>query len=140
MSDFTGLYNIRPAKHSDYAFIYASFLKGVYYGNPWFSMIPKDIFMQNYKPVADTLIYSPNTAILVACLPDDPDTILGYSITQVQGDVLAWVYVKAQWRKHGIGRSLIPTTPTSVTHLTELGKSLLHKFENKPIFNPFQGG
>lgn len=136
MSDFTGLYNVRNFKLEDRNFILATFLRGVYYGNSWFSLIPKDIFMNNYKMVAEAILNNNRVVIKVACLQEDPDVILGYSILYSDSPVIHWVYVKEKWRKKGIARALTPKNPTAVTHLSALGQSLMNKFENL-IFNPF---
>ncbi len=138
MSQFTGLYDIRDLHPSDENFIYATFLRGVYYGNSWFKEIPKAIFMANYKKVAEELIWGQRTIIKIACLKEDPDVIIGYSILSPQNNTIVWVYVKDKWRQKGVGRSLVPINPKSVTNLTELGKQLLSKFDPKPIFNPFE--
>ena len=133
---FQGLYNIRDGKANDLHLILATFLRGLYYGDSWFSLIPKNIFMANYKRVIEAILSNPNTAVKVACLPDDPDVILGYSIISKDGQTLHWVYVKSAWRKKGIGKSLTPETIMQVSHLSTLGKSLLSKL-NSAIFNPF---
>lgn len=136
MSGFQGLYDVRDSKPSDKNFILATFLRGLYYGETWFSEIPKDIFMDNYKTIASSLLNSPRVTIKVACLPEDPDTIIGYSILSTDYQTLHFVYVKSAWRLKGVGKSLVPAHPTYVSHLTQLGKSLLLKL--KPaVFNPF---
>jgi len=134
--NFTGQYGIRDAVEGDKNFILATFLRGLYYGDSWFSQMPKDIFMSNYKKVADELVAENKTTIKIACLNDSPDVILGYSILSKDYNTVVWVFVKKDWRKGGIGRSLIPNKFSSVLHLTTLGKNLLNKFENV-IFNPF---
>lgn len=143
MSNFSGLYNVRDMLPEDRNFILATFLRGLYYGDSWFSQIPKEIFMANYQKVAEALITSPNTVIKVACLHDDPDVVLGYSILSSDYQKIHWVYVKnskladgTSWRRKGIGRSLVPQFPTTVTHLTKTGKSLMLKIPTA-IFNPF---
>jgi len=143
MTNFAGLYDIRDFKSEDKNFILASFLKGLYYGDSWFSQIPKNIFMDNYKKVAEALLDPNKTNIKVACLKEDTDVIIGYSIMSLDFMTLHWVYVKSSkltdgttWRQKGIGRSLVPQHPTAVSHLTALGKSLLIKLPTA-IFNPF---
>ena len=135
MNKFNGLYDIRDAKEGDENFVLSTFLRGIYYGDSWFSQIPKDIFMSNYKIVAETLVKRGN--VKVACLKDDPDTIIGYSILSPDYQTIHFVYVKKLWRNHGVARSLLPQFPTTVTHLTALGKELVTKFNNV-IFNPFK--
>ncbi len=136
MTGFQGLYEIRDGKPSDKNFILATFLRGLYYGETWFSEIPKDIFMDNYKIVANALLNSPKVIIKVACLPEDHDVIIGYSILSSDYQTVHWTYVKSGWRLKGIAKSLVPSHPTYVSHLTALGKTLLSKI--KPAtFNPF---
>lgn len=135
MSQFSGLYHIRDKKAEDDNFILSTFLRGLYYGDSWFSLIPKDLFMSEYKRVVETLVARGN--IKVACLPDDPDTIIGYSILSQDFQTVHWAYVKKNWRKNGVAKSLLPQHPTAVSHLTEVGKQLLPKLHN-PIFNPFK--
>lgn len=141
---FVGLYDVRDGVVTDIPFIRASFLNGVYYGDKCFTRIPKEIFMNNYKIVIDRLLTPGMAQIKVACLKDDPNTIIGYSILSNDYQTIHWVYVKQgdrnpdkSWRNRGIGRSLLPQYPTAVTHLTKIGEVLLKKLPTA-IYNPFK--
>lgn len=136
-SQLSELYEIRDFQEDDTNFILATFLRGLYYGDFFWHEIPKDIFMANYKRVAENMIGSAKVTIKVACLKDDKSVILGYSILSADFTTIHWVFVKKSWRNQGIARSILPQLPTTVTHLTATGKSLLDKFQTKPIFNPF---
>lgn len=136
-SELADMYEVRDFKPEDKKFIMATFLRGLYYGDSWFSQIPSSIFMENYKQVVEALLFSPNTIVKVACLKEDPDVILGYSILGHNYSTIHWVFVKAAWRKAGVARSLTPSRPETITHLTALGRSLMNKFENV-TFNPFK--
>jgi hypothetical protein len=136
MSNFKGLYDIRDYKESDKNFILATFLRGLYYGDSWFSSIPKDIFMDSYGRVANRLVSDPRVSIKLAVLREDPDVILGYSLVSKDQQAIIWAYTKSAWRKQGIARSLIPSNPLYVMHLSELGKQLLPKLPSA-VFNPF---
>lgn len=133
------LFKTRPYKEADKNFIYASWLRGLFYGDTWFRDIDKDRFMRGYHKVLDSIMSRPGTVVSVACLDDDEDVILGYAVSRkVSTDhVLDWVFVKTAWRKIGIARSLVPSGITVVTHLTKTGKSALSKFPKSPIFDPF---
>lgn len=136
---FEGLYNIRDANKNDHNFILATFLRGVYHGDTFFSSVPKDLFMSRYKLVAQALVGDENTKIKVACLPEDPDVVLGYSILSNDYSTINFVFVKNAWRRKGIGRSLVPLNPAYVVpqHVTSIGKSLMHKLnhvKNNPFF------
>jgi hypothetical protein len=132
--DFTSLYTIRPAVAEDKNLILATFLRGLYYGDSWFSLIPKDTFMDYYKHIIEAMLVKCN--IQVACLPDDPSVILGYSILSSDYQAIVWVYVKQAWRSKGIATHLVPKHPLAVTHLTKLGKLLMNKIPSA-VFNPF---
>lgn len=136
MSNFSGLYNVRAAEKSDESFITFTFLRGLYYGDSWFSLIPRDIFMSNYKKVIQALIADPDIIIYIACLKEDPAVIIGYSILSLDAQTIHWVYVKKRWRNNGIAKALLPKFPTVITHLNAVGKTLMSKFPNV-IFNPF---
>lgn len=136
MSNFKGLYDIRTATPDDDNFILATWLRGLYYGDSWFSQIPKNIFMDNYKKIAKATLTNPKVTIKIACLKEDPTVILGYSIVSKDSKAVIWCFVKTAWRKQGIGRSLLPESPLFVTHLTALGKSLLPRLPGT-TFNPF---
>lgn len=119
-------------KATDESFVYSTWLIGLYYGNPWYGEIEKDTYMRNYHKILENILNRPGVEVKVACYAEDPDIILGYSVTQ--NDVLHWVYVKHAWRKFGIAKKLVPENIEFVTHLTNVGKSLLPE---KMTFDPF---
>lgn len=126
---------MRDMKEADKNFILATFLRGLYYGNYWWNDVPKQIFMDNYKIVAEELLQQ--SMVKVACLKEDSDIILGYSILSTDFQVIHWVFVKSSWRQKGIAKNLLPKYPSAVTHLTKLGLKLLSKYENT-VYNPFK--
>lgn len=130
------LTEIRTAGLGDIAFIFATWLRGLYYGNDWFEAIPKDIFMENYHRVVEALLEKPSVEIRISCLKEDPSTILGYAIIERDRNAIHWIFVKEAWRRFGIAKSLIPEDQKWVmaTHLTKLGKRLKPR---EMIFNPF---
>ena len=135
MSTFKGLYDIRDAQTEDKNFVIATFLRGLYYGNTWFKLIPKDIFMNEYKTIVEALVNI--STIKIACLKEDTSVILGYSILSNDYQIVHWVYVKKSWRNNGIANTLVPERPASFSHLSDLGKILMSKYEHT-IFNPFK--
>lgn len=121
---------LREGNEDDYAFVYATWLKGLRHGNDWFEAIDADCYFNKYKEVVRHLLHT--SKLVVACLSDEPDVVLGYVVTR--GPVLHWVFVKKAWRKLGIGKRLIPQGIDTVSHLTKVGRAILPK-EWK--FNPF---
>lgn len=134
--DKTSLVGHREALAGDRNFILATWLRGLYYGNTWFKEIPKNVFMENYHNLLDRLLASPTVKIKVACLKDDPDVILGYSVVSKDETIVHWVFCKSAWRGIGIARSLVNPQATVATHLTKVGLSLIKKCPGM-IFNPF---
>lgn len=129
------LISIRSYKKEDKSFILATWLRGLYYGETWFTEIPKNIFMKNYHEVIEKILGNPKNTVFVACLKEEEDVILGYAILGQPG-VLHYVFVKSAWRGIKIATSLVPPNTNTVTHLTKSGKSIL---SNRPnvVFNPF---
>lgn len=130
------LITVRDYVPADRNFILASWLRGLYYGSTWFSEIPKGIFMANYHNVLERILSHTATVIKIACLRDEPETILGYSVYREGAGICAldYVFVKSRWRRIGIARDLVPVNMQYCTHLTKLGKVL------KPqgcVYNPF---
>lgn len=120
----------------DEAFIFSTWLKGLYYGNSWFREIEKSVFMENYHKLIEATIKRPGVEVSIACLRQDEGTILGYSVVERNRSAIHWVYVKEVWRKFGLMKRLIPQDQkwVCVTHLTTVGKAVKPK-EIK--FNPF---
>ena len=134
---FEGLFSIRNFKSEDANLIYASFLRGIYYGESFFSKTPKNLFMDRYKRVIQALLSDINTAVLIACLPDDPDTILGYALMSRNMETVYYVFVKDRWRNRGIAKALIPRDFKYIVpqHLTKVGRKIVAKLNVTE--NPF---
>lgn len=132
--DRNSLISIRPSEPGDHNFILATWLRGLKYGNDWFDAIDSETYFRVYGAFIEKIIGDKNSTVSVACLKDDPDVILGYSVTT--GKSLVWVFIKKSWRNIGIAKSLVPKTIEKVTHLTSVGRSILRK--NPDVkFDPF---
>lgn len=130
--ELSSLMSIRGPKEEDKAFVMATWLRGLYYGNPWFKEIDKNIFMERYHEILTKLLLRETTELAIAVLKDDPDVILGYSV--MDNRTLHWVFVKEAWRKMGIAKSIIPKDIDATTHMTIIGKKLKPRHVK---FNPF---
>ena len=88
---------VRPALPTDYPFIFATYIR-----NRWFSKDNKTTLkrstwsaMQHRRLEA---IFEAKQPVYVACLDEDDDTILGYSLKDGKG---VFVYVKLAFRAPG---------------------------------------
>ncbi len=128
------LIRLRDGDLGDINFIYATWLKGLRFGNEWFKLTEQEAYFEFYHNVIERILSSPETAVKVACLVEDPAVIIGYSV--FAGTKLHWVFCKKAWRNIGICRDLVPKDVSVVTHMTDVGASLLKKSPGVR-FNPF---
>ena len=146
MQTKTEAVTVREYSPLDRNFILATWLRGAYYGIDLFNKIPKAIFMENYHSLIEKFLQSSNVIIKVACLKDDPEVVLGYSVSrsirygEADINILDWMFVKSAWRGIGIGKMLLPTRLNACTHLTKSGQSILKQKMPDVIFNPFLFG
>lgn len=127
---------IRAFDPKDYNFIISTWIKGLKYGNDWFNLIDQKSYYENYHKVIEAYLKNPATIIRVACLKSDPEVILGYSVARNNDSVLDWVFCKKAWRDIGIAKALVPTSVTTVTHVTKTGAAILKKRPDLKL-NPF---
>ena len=129
--------SLREGTPEDRTFVYATMLRGVYYGCPQMSLIPKAEFMSNYHQIVTNLLESPTAVLKIACLPDDPECIIGYALGDQRG-ILHFIFVKTAWRKLGVAKALLKSLgPVKwVTILTRVGERLIKQCRGLH-FNPF---
>jgi hypothetical protein len=113
----------RPFKAEDKAFVMSTWLKGQYYGHPYFSEMNKAAYNSQYGAYIEALLSKSEIKVVVACLREDPDVILGYAV--LGPATLHWCYVKEPWRTKGIARLLTQPEPiTAFTGFTKSGKAI----------------
>jgi len=138
MSDFikkSDLIMIRSYRPNDEAFIYATWLRDLYSSDSWYSHIKKTVFMTHYHRVIELILKNNANFVKIACLKDDPDTILGYGVFNLEETIIHYIFIKKAWRKIGIGKMLITPRLKVTTHLTKTGQYFMKKL--KIDFNPF---
>lgn len=122
----------RELTRLDENFIYATWLKGLRYGNDLFELIDSEAYFSNYRKIIQFFLST--SQVKIACLKETPETILGYSVSD--GSRLHWLHVKEEWRRLGIAKSLLPPDFKAYSHLSKLGFEILQTHPG-PIFNPF---
>lgn len=142
------LITFRSAQKTDEAFIYRSILMGTFHGNrpakgrsidpkapvDFFSSIDQDTFMKFYHLHLEHIFSRPNVTIGIACLVEDPDVILGFSV--FEPEILHFVFVKPDWRKIGLATDLVPKSIKSVTGFTRVGEIIRRR--KGLMFNPWE--
>lgn len=117
--------------------IFSKWLRSLRFGNHLFEAVDSDIYYKVYHVYIENLLKKPDSVVRLAVLSDDPDIVLGFSVSRE--DVLDYVHVHKDHRKTGIGTKLIPEGITTMTHLT---KTAINIWQNKNRykqwkFNPF---
>jgi hypothetical protein len=84
---------VRPAVDTDYPFIFATWLRQLYYSKDNKSTLPKETFMRLHHNRIEGILAT--TPVKVACLESDPDIILAY---RVACDPAPWYYAKKSFR------------------------------------------
>jgi GNAT superfamily N-acetyltransferase len=98
---------IRPGTDGDTALILDSFIN-TYHLAPQAGGASKATLASLIEP----LIHSERWRVAVACIPDDPDTILGFIVYDSRAidpsvATVGWVQVKAPWRRKGVAKALL---------------------------------
>jgi hypothetical protein len=123
---------MRPASEGDAPFIVDSWMLSY---RP--SAVARDAggaYIRGQKAKIRRLLSRAN--ILVACLPEDPETILGWSATEAT--VVHFVYVKREFRRLGIASSLLSPflgEATTYTHRTPCVSSFIPSHWN---YDPYR--
>lgn len=87
---------VRPARETDWPFIFSTWLKQLWYAKHNSTTLPKDTFFRlHHKRIEDLLNV---VEVEIACLEDDDDTILGYAVH----DKNRYVYMRKAWRRLNI--------------------------------------
>jgi hypothetical protein len=132
MSDIKGIeVSVRDPEGGDVNFILSTMLKGLYYGSKFWNEVDQDAFFKNYEPFLKNLLL--RSTVKVACLADDPDVILAYSV--FRDNVIHFVFTKKSYRKFGVAKMVYPPGIDTCSHVTDMGNAMRKKLGLK--FDPF---
>ncbi|MES2347852.1 MAG: hypothetical protein V4641_09825 [Pseudomonadota bacterium] len=115
--------------------VFSKWLRSLRYGNDYFRLIDQKAYYTAYHRYIQGILGHSEAAVRLAVLTDDPDVVLGFSVTR--GPVLDYVHVHKDQRKLGIGRKLVPPGITTITHVTRTGLSIWGAKMVGVAFNPF---
>ena len=101
---------IRPGTTDDRPFVFSTTLRGLLDATP--HTAAPDTYHSGQLMLERT--FERTHVLLVACVPEYPETILGYVL--VCGDVLVSIVVKGAFREMGLGRALIEALGVGPTY------------------------
>lgn len=126
---------IRKSKPADTDFVVSSWLRSQYFGSPYWSQMPEDLFYKHYRPLVQDILK--DSLVDLAVLSDSPDTILGFLV--YSNNTAHWCYTKKDYRGQGILNILLKDKNiTQVSSTTLPGAGIRRK--KKLTFNPFNQG
>jgi len=137
------LIQIREGRSTDIPFVTNSWLKSFRANGTFSQLVPNDIYYQQHHKILESII--PRGLLLVLCSMDDPDQILGWALTERQGDILIlhYVYVKHSLRRNGLMDTLLTEIERHekpafkfTTHMTATWDELNPKRKGW-IYNPY---
>lgn len=105
------------------------------FGNDMFRLIDHVEYYKTYHQFVERILDHPTTVVRIAVLSDDHDVALGFSVSR--GNVLDYVHVHKDYRRIGIGRSLVPAGIEWITHVTKTGLTIWGSKAGHWKFNPF---
>jgi GNAT superfamily N-acetyltransferase len=116
--------------------IYATWLRSYKSSSPRAKNIPRDVFFAEHHDVIAGILDRSTTEVKLAVLPDDPDVVLGWAVTEP--GIVHYVYVKHMLRRHGLATALLAHVqrPFTYTHWTYVVHDL-EKYTEGCTFNPY---
>jgi hypothetical protein len=134
-------WDIRNVREDDLPHIYSTWIKSMRYGSMLGKSCRGGLFSSEYTQVIDYILNEDDSDITVACHKEDPHVVFGYLV--YQPDALHFAYVKQEFRKFGILKSLIEESGFKLnklpcfTHRTLCLKQITAKYPDL-IYNPFK--
>jgi len=115
---------------ADRSYVCASWIKSLR-SDRWADDKPESRDTYNGRLI-DRLLAVPDTLIFIACLADEPDTIVGYCVGSrvnagARSSVLHFVYVRKQRRREGIARRLLQWCDVKES------SALVHTFQTSAV-------
>lgn len=101
------LWTIRDPFETDLPFVYSSWLNLLWdrLSHAW--DLTKTEFFDSQIHSVDSILKDDSSRVAVACSPTDPVVIYGYAVFSTAAPCLYAVFVKSDFRKFGIGASLL---------------------------------
>jgi len=116
-------------------YILGKWKRSLRHGNDYFRLIDNKAYNDAYDMLIMMILARPGAVVRLAVLSDNRDIALGWSL--IQGDILHYVFVQAEYRGMGLAKKLIPQSINTVTHLTKTGMNIWNAKAPHVKFNPF---
>lgn len=136
---------IREAKPQDVRFILSTWLNHFKNHSYFAKRITNGVYYPWHEKIAKRILGKPQTNILMATLPGDPEVLLAFLVyerSEIDPPIIHFAFVKETWRKMGIAKELIMHSKINLhesifTHWTYDADQLVKKFHGM-IYNPYK--
>lgn len=128
-------YSAQKLPKDYHGLIFSKWLRSLRYGNDLFRLIEPEGYYRTYNKVIANLLERPETMVRLAVLTDDPDVVLGFSVSR--NETLDYVYVNKDYRRLGVAKQLVPRSTKVVTHITKTALTIWGSKYKEWKFNPF---
>lgn len=118
-------------KEQDQALLYSTWQLGLWGGMARATDRPTPQFFSIHSRSIAKILDMPDTRVEIACTSDNPGLIVGYAVLNKKH--LHWIYVKEDYRKHGIGTLLASGFETIAKPMTKIARALAEKKELKVL-------
>lgn len=115
--------------------IFSKWLRSLRHGNDYFKLIEPKAYYLTYHRYIEALLERGDAMVRLAVLTEDPDVVLGFSVSR--GRTLDYVHVHKDQRRQGIGTRLVPPGIDTMSHVTRTGLSIWANKYGHWKFNPF---
>lgn len=132
------IFNIREPRANDLKFIQHSFIESYRHESPLGRSTRPKIYYAEYQKIIDHLLQT--CSVLIACDPNDLDTIYGYLVFEPH--VAHYAFVKLAWCRLGIAKALVTkafgtASGLVISHSTKTMKEISSSHPDI-TYNPFQ--
>lgn len=135
----SSLWDIRDATETDLPFIYSTWLKSYRYDSLIGKGCRNTIFYSHYTKIIDHILTGSEVKVIMAAHLEDPKVTFGYLVYEPH--IVHYVFVKEEFRKHGIAKCLYSSIGGLQSHYIFTHKTFsvmpITKAHNELIFNPF---
>lgn len=114
----------RDYKEGDAPCVYSCWRDALWYGRKH-EKASADSFYRNTTKKIKKLIKDQGASLRIACLSDDQDHIIGFSVKTNRGSCLEFIYVKKDYRGQGVARLLSAPFDEVANPSTKIGESIV---------------
>lgn len=90
----------RKFKQSDEAFIFSTYIRNRWFDKANTTTLKRATWSKLQHKRIEDIMYRGSNGIVIACLSEEPDTILGYCFMD---NATPWCYIKLAWRDDKLG-------------------------------------